>query len=540
MSDDNQVQAEELVPQQPLQALLERLSLQLHSLEENVGGLHDRMDGLESKHAPLNSQVMSSQSSSSTSHARRASLVQPHGRGDTEGLPRDANEDLPRDADEVLPCDAEEPSTEARRAFLSRATKPMNVILQGQSNFAAWSFSLRTALLIVNLGDFVLKQAIEPPWLAQHPEIKKAAYILVVSSLSPSQSALIQNQAPNPCAVYRHLFQAIMGGSSSTRDQRASQLRSIKLHNVGLFAQYAEEIVTRSQELRLLGDASFTDEEQKRLLLAGMIDAPGSSGFAILTTMIYTLRVKSFAETAKQVGEALKRNPHNFKLARSGRAAFVVERAFSAQSSSRGHGHSDRGRGRGRGRARTTTKPCFQFRDTGQCDRTNCRYSHEPTDEPEKTNVATVDEHEFAFLTDAPGKMAGDTWIFDSGASTHISNDERDFADRHRTEKRIRGAFGNSYNASFSGKAVLSLAHGEKTRTVSLNGALCAKQMEVKLLSVPALDKKKLSTVFMDGRVAVFRSDGVLVMTGTLSDKQYRLDPSVDETVKTNIMRLFQ
>jgi len=64
--------------------------------------------------------------------------------------------------------------------------------------------------------------------------------------------------------------------------------------------------------------------------------------------------------------------------------------------------------------------------------------------------------------------------------------------------------------------------------------------MEVKLLSVPALDKKKLSTVFMDGRVAVFRSDGVLVMTGTLSDKQYRLDPSVDETVKTNIMRLFQ
>ena len=520
-----------------MQALLQRLSHQLHSLQEDVGGLHDRMDGIEAKHSLQLLQVTEphgSRSPSSTSNARRPSLI-PHG----------------GDAEEVLPSDAAEPSTEARRAFLARATKPMNVILQGQSNFAAWSFSLKTALLIVNLGDFVLKQAMEPPWLAQHPEIKKAAYILVVSSLSPSQSALIQNQAPNPRAVYRHLFQAIMGGSSSTRDQRASQLRSIRLHNVGLFAQYAEEIVTRSQELLLLGDASFTDEEQKRLLLAGMVDAAGSSGFAILTTMIYTLRVESFAETARQVGEALKRNPDNFKLARSGRAAFVVERAFSAQSSSRGRGRG-RGHGRGRGRDRadtgrgagrakkTSAKPCFQFRDTGQCDRTNCRYSHEPAAEAEKTNVATVVEQEFAFLTDAPGKIAGDTWIFDSGASTHISNDERDFASRHRTGKRIRGAFGNSYNASFSGKAILSLAHGAKTRTVSLNGTLCAKEMEAKLLSVPALDKKELSTVFNDGRVAVFRKDGVLVMTGTLFNKQYRLDPSVDESVKAKIMNLFQ
>ena len=46
----------------------------------------------------------------------------------------------------------------------------------------------------------------------------------------------------------------------------------------------------------------------------------------------------------------------------------------------------------------------------------------------------------------------------------------------------------------------------------------------------------ELSTVFNDGRVAVFRKDGVLVMTGTLFNKQYRLDPSVDESVKAKIM----
>ena len=168
---------------------------------ERLTAMARRIEKLEVKHTtkgPSILQVNEPQGSlhpSSTSNARRASLI-PHG----------------GDAEEVLPSDAAEPSTEARRAFLSRATKPMNVVLQGQSNFAAWSFALRTALLIVNLGDYVLRQAPEPTWLAQHPEIKKAAYILVVSSLSPSQSALIQNQAPNPRAVYRHLFQAIMGG----------------------------------------------------------------------------------------------------------------------------------------------------------------------------------------------------------------------------------------------------------------------------------------------------------------------------------------
>jgi hypothetical protein len=153
----------------------------------------------------------------------------------------------------------------------------------------------------------------------------------------------------------------------------------------------------------------------------------------------------------------------------------------------------------------------------------------------ETSNVAT----EFAFLSDGPSKSA-ESWIFDSGASTHISNHERDFVNRHLTEKQIRGAFGNSHRASFSGTAVLKLSHGGDDRVVSLDGTLCSKQMQVKLLSIPALDRKSLRTVFADGRVAVFRQDGVLVMTGTLVDKQYRLDQIVDASVKTNITRLFQ
>ena len=125
-------------------------SIQHSELEmgERLSAMARRIEGLEVKHTtkgPSILQVNEPQGSlhpSSTSNARRASLI-PHG-GDDESLTRDA--------EGVLPSDAAEPSTEARRAFLSRATKPMNVILQGQSNFATWSFALRTALLIVNLA----------------------------------------------------------------------------------------------------------------------------------------------------------------------------------------------------------------------------------------------------------------------------------------------------------------------------------------------------------------------------------------------------
>ena len=71
---------------------------------------------------------------------------------------------------------------------------------------------------------------------------------------------------------------------------------------------------------------------------------------------------------------------------------------FLEAAEPRGRGRDRADNGRGAGRAKTSTKPCFQFRDTGHCDRDNCRYSHELVEgKVEKSNVAT----EFAFLSPA-------------------------------------------------------------------------------------------------------------------------------------------
>ena len=79
------------------------------------------------------------------------------------------------------------------------------------------------------------------------------------------------------------------------RDSRPAQLRSIRLTNVNHFVNYAEAITTRANELALLGDTSFSQNERKRILLSGMVDAHGTNGFTTITSLVYALGIDDFA-----------------------------------------------------------------------------------------------------------------------------------------------------------------------------------------------------------------------------------------------------
>ena len=145
------------------------------------------------------------------------------------------------------------PSKEARTSFMSLVGKPLGDQLRNSENFATWSFSLHCALQLVGLENYVMKNASRPVWL---DKLSKAAYLLIVRSLSASQSALIRSLPSRPKLVYEYLFKHNLGNSASMRDSRAAQLRSIRLTNVNHFVNYAEAITTCANELALLGDTS--------------------------------------------------------------------------------------------------------------------------------------------------------------------------------------------------------------------------------------------------------------------------------------------
>ena len=165
------------------------------------------------------------------------------------------------------------------------------------------------------------------------------------------------------------------------------------------------------------------------------------------------------------------------------------------------------------------------------CDRQNCRYRHETVETKDQkdasANVAeSVDVNEFAFA--ASDNNHSTRWRFDSGASSHMSNLESDFVSRLPTNKSIRGAFGSKVPAGYIGTAAIKLRDGDAQRRITFDDTLYSKDMKVRFLSVPALDKRKLVTIFFDSRVLVLQPDGTLVMTGSLKNKQYFLDAHVD------------
>ena len=104
---------------------------------------------------------------------------------------------------------------------------------------------------------------------------------------------------------------------------------------------------------------------------------------------------------------------------------------------------------------------------------------------------------------------------------------ESDFVSRARTKKTITAAFGDNQPANFVGKARINILTADGNRDITLKDTLHA-GVKARLISVPALDRAGLTCVFQNGKVCVLKNDGKPVMTGSLIDRQYRLDTSLD------------
>ena len=145
---------------------------------------------------------------------------------------------------------AAKPSEHAMKSFLTLSTKSLSQHLKGSNTFASWQFALQVTLSIVNLDDYVMKNSQAPDWVTEHPELLKAAYLLIVRSISQAQISIIRNAAQDPRIAFRKLFEHNLGSSASMRDSRAKELRSIRCANKEMFANYASVITTRANAHR--------------------------------------------------------------------------------------------------------------------------------------------------------------------------------------------------------------------------------------------------------------------------------------------------
>ena len=64
--------------------------------------------------------------------------------------------------------------------------------------------------------------------------------------------------------------------------------------------------------------------------------------------------------------------------------------------------------------------------------------------------------------------------------------------------------------------------------------------MQTKLLSIPALDKEGLVTLFFGGKALVMDKSGKVIMTGSLQQDQYLLDKTLSSDAGSKLQQLVQ
>ena len=131
-------------------------------------------------------------------------------------------------------------------------------------------------------------------------------------------------------------------------------------------------------------------------------------------------------------------------------------------------------------------------------------------------------------------------WTFDSGATSHMSCDENDFVTRVSTDKVICSAFGNKKRAGFIGTARIDIDGKIGARKVTFKNTLFSRDMQTKLLSIPALDKEGLVTLFFGGKALVVDKSGKVIMTGSLQQDQYLLDKTLSSDAGSKLQQLVQ
>lgn len=140
-------------------------------------------------------------------------------------------------------------------------------------------------------------------------------------------------------------------------------------------------------------------------------------------------------------------------------------------------------------------------------------------------------ENKIAFLTYDEDEINPD-WIVDSGATSHMTNDQNLLSEVQQIESHISTASeGNSLETSLIGKV--------ETNSFILDEVMFAKKLKKNLLSVSAIVDRNCSVTFMKDRVLIQRDGRTLLQGGRLQNGLFNVNlHSTDEVNQTYLAEI--
>lgn len=374
--------------------------------------------------------------------------------------------------------------------------------LKGRDNYDSWKMSAEAALELTDLWQYVTGDVTETDDAKKliGERQAKAKLTLMVDPINYSHI--------RSCTTAKEIWDALGKAFNDDGLMRCwGLMRTItntRLENCASMEQYVDTIMTTANKMTHTG-LEVTDQWLSIFLLAGLSDdykpmilAMDSTGAKITADYVKTkLLQHSSIETPSNDTNALySRNNSNRGKNNSGGG-------YSNGNSSNGKNNN----------SKRNDMNCYGCGKQGHIKR-NCP---EKRDESEVTSLFCMAAKQLSKSNDV---------FVDSGASTHMFNDERWFT-RQRPGKADSVCVANNseIDVRFTGTTKLSCNRGDQCdMDVNLEDSICVPDLCTNLLSVYQLDERGCKIVFQNKMCHIYRKDGVLIGRAPAVNRMYKLE----------------
>ena len=386
--------------------------------------------------------------------------------------------------------------------------RTVSIVPLNEKNFATWKIQMKMTLMREQLWGIVSGTEVAPTGDAATAEatgkfIKRGdrALSMIVLAIQPTLLYLVGDPT-DPKVVYDKLAATFQKKTWSNKLRLRKTLYGMKLNAGMTVHQLLKTFIEIFEELAIIGEA--VDDEDKVIHLLSSLPDEYST---LVTAMEAQDRIPSWESVQeKLLHEELKLN-HKFKSHES-------ENALSSKVN---------------GKPNKKSYKCYECGKVGHI-RKNCYVFLKKNGESKdgKANAAEVNNSEY----DSCGLINvlsacnsnNESWILDSGATRHMSNDVNSFVKLIdlKVPLEMKVGDGRIIKATGIGNVVLNVSSNNNC-ALTLKNALFVPKLKYNLVSIGQLSKEGYSVNFIDDSCKIMTSTGGFLASGEKVGELYCL-----------------
>ena len=384
-------------------------------------------------------------------------------------------------------------------------------------NYFLWEFTTRMTLARKGVIEHVLEK---PETIKQSSTWKVndlKALAIIVKLLSPTYQTMVRT-AQSAYDAWDTLRSFFVQQNLHNKVQLRKKLSKVQLEEGGNLMNHLMQFDELCLKLVAVGETIGDDE--KLVILLGSLPQEYDMMIRIIeaTSGVTLMGAKEMLRREYETLQKRDDKEMAFKtIGRKGHRRYGSQKRGSYHRADQPHASKNLGQG-------------VQFK--GRCYKCK-RYGHKKDNCPEGRSRSS---DEFVFSANAQSqKHEHDTWLLDSGASSHMSSDESDFVNLIRLQSPLWVTVANGQQMEVKGHGSVRL-YLENGNTVRLTNVMYVPKLEGKLLSVSALTSRGVVVQFEQDHATIsVKGSVVAVITkvGRLFAWQVELGRAVTDTANS-------